>query len=116
MRANADGERVGAEDKKQGKLAKDGFSAQSFSGKGFASRCMNGKMRAPVFLQICLMHNTEVCESTNAWLAGFKHAVRHMHQFSFKFHLATNMDLHNEILSAGAGSHMAVCRPVRNAE
>ena len=55
-------------------------------------------------------HNTEVCESTNAWLAGFKHAVRHMHQYTFKFHLATNMDCYNEILSVGAGGHLVVCR------
>jgi hypothetical protein len=61
-------------------------------------------------------HNTEVCESTNAWLAGFKHAVRHMHQYSFKFHLAFNMDCHNEILRSGAGSHLVVCRPVRDAQ
>ena len=61
-------------------------------------------------------HNTEICESTNAWLAGFKHAVRHMQQFSFKFHLATNMDCHNEILSVGAGSHLVVCRPLRGAQ
>jgi hypothetical protein len=61
-------------------------------------------------------HNTEICESTNAWLAGFKHAVRHMNQFSFKFHLATNMDCHNEILSAGAGAHLMVCRPVQTVE
>ena len=55
-------------------------------------------------------HNTEVCESTNAWLAGFNHAVRHMHQYTFKFHLATNMDCYNEILSVGAGGHLVVCR------
>ena len=55
-------------------------------------------------------HNTEVCESTNAWLAGFKHAVRHMHQYTFKFHLATNMDCHNEILRLGGGAHLLLGR------
>ena len=61
-------------------------------------------------------HNTEVCESTNAWLAGFKHADRHMQKFSFKFHLANNMDCQNEILSASAGSNLATCRINRNAD
>jgi hypothetical protein len=49
-RANAESERAGTSDRPRGKLCKDGFSAQSFSGKGFASRCMDGKLRAPVFL------------------------------------------------------------------
>ena len=49
-RANAEAERVGGGELKRGKLSKDGFSAQSFSGKGFASRCMDGKLRSPVFI------------------------------------------------------------------
>ena len=50
-RANTESERSGSGDQRQrSKLSKDSFSAQSFSGKGFAARCMDGKLRAPVFL------------------------------------------------------------------
>ena len=81
----------------------DRFHAKSHKGEWCKQNVMPD---LPFLAPLIKGHNTETCEQTNSWLAGFQHIVRHMPKFTFRFFMASNMALHNELLSRGASAFL----------